>query len=159
MMERLTELDQLAIYDLCSVLRAENARMSFTDIEKIEDLKAWFNDSNIYLYGLFDVYGKLTAMVKATRGTSNKSHSAYLAAAVHPINRKQNLASELTLAVLDELKSMGVLIARTYIYSWNTASIATIEKCGFILSGRVMMHEYDEISGAYIDDLIYYKYL
>lgn len=158
-MKKLTRQDAKEIYELCTLLRDENARMSFTDIVSIEGLEIWFNDESVSLYGTYDADNHLIAMLKSTRGKGNKAHSAYLAAAVHPNYRKQSLASELTLKVLEKLKSEGILIARTYIYSWNTASIATIEKCGFQMSGRVMMHEYDEISGGYIDDLIYYKVL
>ncbi|OJV63172.1 MAG: hypothetical protein BGO41_10770 [Clostridiales bacterium 38-18] len=148
-----------AIFELCQRLIEENARMSFTDIENIEHLEKWFNDTNVLLYGKLNEAGQLIAMVKATRGVGNKAHSCYLAAATHPDYRKESQASSLTNEVLDDLKNRGVLIARTYIYSWNHASIKTIEKCGFTLSGRVVMHEYDEITGDYIDDLIYYKRL
>ncbi len=147
------------IFELCQRLKEENARMSFTDIEHIDQLENWFNDSNVLLYGKFSESGQLIAMVKATRGVGNKAHSCYLAAATHPDFRKESLASSLTNEVLDDLKNRGVLIARTYIYSWNRASIKTIEKCGFTQSGRVVMHEYDELTGEYIDDLIFYKRL
>ena len=156
-MRKICITDVEAIFSFCQLLKAENARMSFTDVESKTDIIKWIEDDLIYLYGDFSQAGVLMGLVKATRGKDNKSHSAYLAAAVHPDFRKHQIASTLTNFVLGELKKEGIKIARTYIYSWNKASIATIEKCGFIQSGRVVMHEYDEITQAYIDDLIYYK--
>lgn len=147
------------VFRLCQLLREENARMSFTDIASEEELDQWFDSPEIYLYGAFNTDGQLIGLLKATRGKGNKSHSVYLAAAVHPAYRKQQVAKTLTEYGLTKLKEEGILIARTYIYSWNTASIATIESLGFIQSGRVYMHEYDPDEGGYIDDLIYYKLL
>jgi len=147
------------VFRLCQMLREENARMSFTDIASEEELDQWFDSPEIYLYGAFDADGQLVGLLKATRGKGNKSHSAYLAAAVHPAFRKQQVAKTLTEYGLIKLKAEGILIARTYIYSWNTASIATIERLGFTQSGRVFMHEYDPTEGGYIDDLIFYKLL
>lgn len=158
-MRAIVKSDLESVFELCQVLKEENARMSFTDVESMDDVDKWLEDKNVYLYGSFDSEGKLLGLIKATRGRGNKSHSAYLAAAVHPKARKKNVATELTLYALDELKKEGLLIARTYIYSWNTASINTIEKCGFIQSGRVFMHEYDTETQGFIDDLIYYKCL
>ena len=158
-MRAIVKSDIEAVYGLCQLLKGENARMSFTDVETAEDVSKWLEDQSVYLYGAFDLDGKILGLIKATRGRGNKSHSAYLAAAVHPNARKKNIATDLTLYALAELKKEGLLIARTYIYSWNTASINTIEKCGFIQSGRVFMHEYDTETQGFIDDLIYYKCL
>lgn len=158
-MREIVRADIAAIYELCKSLKQENARMSFTDVENEADIVAWLEDANMYLYGAFDDVGSLTGLIRAKRGVQNKAHSVYLAAAVHPEHRKRNIAYDLTLYALDRLKAEGVKIARTYIYSWNTASIATIEKCGFTFGGRVMMHEFDELTGTYIDDLIYHKVL
>ena len=147
------------IYKLCQILKEENARMSFTDVESESDINTWLDDPNNYLYGAFDQSGKLAGLLRAKRGVNNKSHSVYLAAAVNPEYRKRNIANELTSFALEQLKEKGVKIARTYIYSWNKASIATIEKCGFIFGGSVVMHEYDPVTETYIDDLIYHKIL
>jgi len=158
-MRLIHENDLDAIFDLCQLLKRENARMSFTDIDDKLQIQQWFDDSNVFLYGDFTESGRLIGLLKATRGKENKAHSVYLAAATHPDFRKQKVAVHLTLFALEELKKEGIKIARTYIYSWNTASIATIEKCGFTQSGRVVMHEYDEVTQSYIDDLIYFKHL
>lgn len=45
------------------------------------------------------------------------------------------------------------------IFLINKDFITMIEKCGFHMSGRVMMHEYDEILGTYNEGLICYKLL
>lgn len=158
-MRRINEQDTDAIFDLCQLLKEENARMSFTDIEDKQQIKQWLDDPAIFLFGAFDDNGKLKGLLKATRGKDNKTHSVYLAAATHPAYRKKHVAENLTLFALESLKNEGIKIARTYIYSGNTASIATIEKCGFTQSGRVVMHEFDEVTQSYIDDLIYYKLL
>lgn len=158
-MRKINEMDLDAIYELCRLLRDENARMSFTDIKDRNQINEWLSDPLVSVFADFDENGQLTGLLKATRGKDNKSHSVYLAAATHPDYRKMNIAHRLTLYALEALKEEGVKIARTYIYSWNRASIATIEKCGFTLSGRVVMHEFDEATQTYIDDLIYYKLL
>jgi len=152
-------MDLEAVYALCCLLRDENARMSFTDIMDRNQLNEWLSDPLVSVFGDFDDVGHVRGLIKATRGKGNKSHSVYLAAATHPDHRKMNIAYHLTLFALEALKAEGALIARTYIYSWNKASIATIEKCGFMMSGRVVMHEFDDVSQTYIDDLIFYKLL
>jgi len=152
-------MDLDAIYELCHLLREENARMSFTDIKDHSQINEWLSDPLVSVFGDFNEEGHLRGLLKATRGKDNKSHSAYLAAATHPGHRKMKIAQSLTLFALDALKKEGVLIARTYIYSWNLPSIATIEKCGFTMSGRIVMHEFDDVTLTYIDDLIYYKLL
>ena len=151
--------DVAQIYDFCQRLKEEHARMSFTDVETEAEVEAWLEDPSIYAFGTFEASGVLTGLLRAKRGQGNKAHSVYLAAAVHPEYRKRNIAKELTLFALEILKGEGVKIARTYIYSWNKASIATIEKCGFTYGGSVVMHEYDPVTEAYIDDLIYHKVL
>lgn len=148
-----------AIFSLCEALKIENARMSFTDVDQITDVIAWYEASTVYLYGAFNERNELVGLLKGTRGVASKAHSVYLAAAVSLAYRKLSIASDLTCFALSCMKQEGIKIARTYIYSWNKASIATIEKAGFIQSGRVYMHEYDEITQAYIDDLIFYKVL
>jgi len=82
-----------------------------------------------------------------------------VACAVKKEYRKQNLATDITNYGLADLKSLGVLIARTYIYSWNKASIATIKKCGFEEGGRVLMHQYEPDLGEFIDDLLFHRVL
>lgn len=158
-MRKINEMDLDAIYKFCHLLREENARMSFADIKDHSQINEWLSDPLVSVYGDFGDDGQLRGLLKSTRGKDNKSHSVYLAAATHPDHRKMSIAHRLTLFALEALKEDGVLIARTYIYSWNQASIATIEKCGFTMSGRIVMHEFDELTQTYIDDLIYYKLL
>ncbi len=132
--------------------------MSFTSFDAIEKISSYIDDENIFLY-ISISNGCINAMFRAIRGEGNKSHSCYVACAVKKEFRQQNLATELTKYGLDDVKSIGVLIARTKIYSWNTASIATIKKCGFSESGRIVMHQYEDRLGEYIDDLIFHKVL
>jgi len=157
---RVIQSDDLeAVFSFCEALKVENARMSFTDVNQLQDIFDWYEATAVYLYGAFNEAGELVGLLKGTRGVANKAHSVYLAAAVSQPYRKLSIASGLTLYALDCMKQEGIKIARTYIYSWNKASIATIEKVGFIQSGKVYMHEYDEVTQTYIDDLIYYKVL
>ncbi|MCK8059084.1 MULTISPECIES: GNAT family N-acetyltransferase [unclassified Fusibacter] len=150
--------DAYKIYDFCKEMIRTDARMSFTDGTSLSVIENWLLDEAVTLYIAVED-DMVAAMFRAKRGSGNKSHSAYIACAVHPTFRRRELASKLTLFGLEDQKRKGVVIARTYIYSWNKPSIKTIEKCGFELAGRVSMHEYEKTLNAYIDDLIYHKVL
>jgi RimJ/RimL family protein N-acetyltransferase len=146
------------ILSFCLELKAQDAKMSFTDFDSLEIVEGHLNDPNTFLYIALD-NEEVIAMFRAVRGRGNKTHSCKVACAVRRDYRKRNLATEITLYGLADIKTEGVIIARTYIYSWNEASIATIKKCGFEESGRVFMHQYEEKVGGYIDDLIFHKLL
>lgn len=146
------------ILDFCLELKAEDAKMSFTSFDHQEKIIEQIVNPNIYLYLALD-QDIVTAMFRTIRDTGNKSHSVYVAAAVKKSYRQHSLATDLTLYGLEDVKGEGVLIARTMIYSWNKASIATIKKCGFIEAGRKHMHQYEPLLGGYIDDLIFHKVL
>jgi RimJ/RimL family protein N-acetyltransferase len=157
-MKKATVDDIKAIVDFSLELKIQDAKMSFTSFETEEIIRKELNDPDTNLYIALDE-GVVTAMFRAIRGKRNKNHSCYVACAVRKAYRKQNLATDLTQFGLDDMKLAGVKIARTKIYSWNTASINTIKKCGFVESGRVYMHQYEESIGGYIDDLIFHKVL
>ncbi len=146
------------ILEFCLELKEQNAKMSFTSMDTPEHIEEQIKSElkHIYLSIEDEV---VTAMFRAIRGKGNKSHSCYVACAVKREYRNKYLATDLTSYGLADMKSMGVLIARTKIYSWNKASIKTIEKCGFELSGRIVMHQFEPSVGEYIDDLIYHKIL
>lgn len=147
------------IFEFCNDLNKENTKMSFADIEDKSMILKWIESDHVRLYLALDSDGKLVSMLRADIGSQNKSHSAYIAAATKVDERNKGLAQELVKYSLRKLKEEGIKIVRTKIYSWNKPSISTIEKCGFTLSGRIVMHEYDEDLEDYIDDLIYHKIL
>lgn len=152
----LADVEKILTFSL--ELKAQDAKMSFVSFDNEEKIIDQLSDPNIYIYLALD--GEIvSAMFRAIRDTGNKSHSCYIAAAVKKEYRKNNLATDLTLYGLADVKNEGVLIARTMIYSWNKASIATIKKCGFEESGRKFMHQYEPSKGGYIDDLIFHKVL
>lgn len=152
-----THIDK--IFEFCNDLKRENAKMSFADIEDKSTLIKWIESDFVRLYLTIDSDGTLLAMLRADIGSGNKSHSAYLAAATKIEARNKGIGQDLVKYSLKKLKDEGIKIVRTKIYSWNKPSISTIEKCGFTLSGRIVMHEYDEDLEDYIDDLIYHKIL
>ncbi|MBE0449724.1 MAG: hypothetical protein IBX70_02640 [Clostridia bacterium] len=57
------------------------------------------------------------------------------------------------------MKKKGVTIARIYVYSDNKASLHAVEKLGFALGGKVLMHHLNVKSGHYVDDIIFHKIL
>lgn len=149
------------VYQFCQRMVEQRARMSFTDIGSRADLRAWFDDPAVSLYlATEDEEGlAVAALFKAERGTGAKAHSAEIACAVDAAYRRRNLATELSLFGLADQKAAGVLIARTWVYSWNAASLATIKKCGFTEAGRRVMHQYEEEHGGWIDDVLFHKIL
>ncbi len=150
--------DLNAILDFSRELKAQNAKMSFTDFDEEDKVLEQLNDLSTSLYVAYDKKD-VVAMFRGIRGQGLKDHSVYVACAVRKSHRKQSLATGITNYALEDFKKQGVLIARTKIYSWNKGSIATILKCGFQQSGSVVMHEYMEEIDGYIDDLIFHKKL
>lgn len=148
-----------SVFRFCRELKGLDAKMTFADIENREELLGWLQDENVYLYVSIHESGDVVGLFRAKRGLGNKNHSVDIAAAVGKKYRKKAVASSLTLYGLEDVKTKGVLIARTYIYSWNKASIATIKKCGFLEAGRKVMHQYEPFVDGYIDDVIFHKIL
>ncbi len=153
----INDLDE--VLKFCLELKEQNAMMTFTSFDTREKIKELFNDQTVNMYVSATDEGIITSMFRAKRGEGNKSQSTYVACAVKKEYRKMNLATSLTNYSLEIEKSNGVLIARTKIYSWNHASISTIKKCGFVEGGRIIMHQYEESVGDYIDDIIFHKVL
>ena len=147
-----------AIYEFCQLLVAEKTRMSFIEVTSEAVLWSWMEDNMIQLYIALDGK-KVIGMLRTKRGKGNQNHAIQIACAVDPNYRKQNVATAVTLYALESEKSKGVRIARTLIYDWNTASIKTIEKCGFTCSGKIPMVHYDVLTGRSEDDLVYFKLL
>lgn len=158
-MFKIADFDDLqAIIEFSKVLKAQNARMSFTDFDEVNYVNAQLNSPLVTLFIAYDK-GEIVAMFRGVQGEGLKSHSVYIACAVKKSHRQKGLATKITNYALNIFKKESILIARTKIYSWNKASIATILKCGFEESGRVVMHEYFEETDDYIDDLIFHKKL
>jgi ribosomal protein S18 acetylase RimI-like enzyme len=149
--------DAASVMRLIEGLKKESADISLVEIESAKDLKNWNKDNQVAVVAVD--HGEVVAVVKGIIGNGSKSHSAFLTAAVKPGLRSRGIAAKLTDFLNLELVKHGVKIVRAYIYSDNTASIKTVEKQGFILSGRVLMHHFDESNGIYVDDLIYHKLL
>jgi ribosomal protein S18 acetylase RimI-like enzyme len=80
-----------------------------------------------------------------------------LTAAIDKDYRGTGIAAVLTDHLNKSLAERGVTIVRAYVYSDNKASVKTIEKQRFTLSGRVLMHHREAETGHYVDDLIYHK--
>lgn len=150
--------DTKAILAFGRELKHQNARMSFTEYDTIDYIKDQLSDENIRVFIGLD-QGQVVAMFRGIRGTGLKDHSVYVACAIKKDYRKKGLATGITNFALDYFKDQGILIARTKIYSWNKASIATIKKCGFQESGRVVMHEFLPDINDYIDDVIFHRKL
>lgn len=157
-MKRATIDDAKLILEFCIELKHQEAKMSFTAFDTLKEVMTQIQDPNTYLYISLDG-DVVTSMFRAIRGVGNKTHSCYVACAVKKAYRRHDLATRITNFGLEDMKKQGVLIARTKIYSWNKASIATIKKCGFVESGRVYMHQYEPELGEYIDDIIFHKIL
>lgn len=150
--------DNKKILAFCLELKAQDAQMSFIDFDTLNKVDEQLNDEDTYLYLALDD-DLVVAMFRAIRGKGHKAHSCYVACAVKKDHRKRHLATDLTLYGLSDMKSEGVMVARTKIYSWNEASIATIKKCGFEEAGRVFMHQYEPRIGQFVDDIIFHKLL
>lgn len=139
-------------------LNHEGAQVSFSVVQKKEEIKEWIGDPKILVY-VAESDGNILGVLRGKRGGKEREHSCFLTAATDKKYRGQKIAQNLTEYSLEELKKEGVKIARAYIYSNNTASVSTILKCGFTSSGCVHMHHYEEEANGYVDDLIFHKIL
>lgn len=88
---------------------------------------------------------------------AGREHSAHITAYVSPNYQGRGLATDITQLGLSLLKQKGVKIIHSYVYSNNEASIHSMLKQGFVLSGRVPMHHFE--NGEIVDDLIFIRYL
>jgi len=151
--------DALEIYHFCQLLIEDHVRMSFTDVVSIDVVHHWLADPRMTLYIAVLEDTKVIGMLRTKAFKGNKAHAIDLACAVDSNYRQHAVATSLTEFGLLDQKNRGKMIARTYIYSWNIASIKTIEKLGFTLDGRIKMLYYDPSTHESVDDLIYSKRL
>jgi len=143
---------------LFNALELEKAEVSFAEVTSEEELIQWLGEENCRLYSaIFE--NKLIAVFRGRIGTGNKRHSVLLTIAVDKNMRGKHIAKQFTLYCLTDLKRFGVSLARAYVYSNNPSSINTLIACGFTVSGCVFQHHYNEVTGTYIDDIIFHKML
>lgn len=160
-MKRIEESDLASAWNLIEILKAEGSDITFTDYKSQEELKEWLPDHQHLVYVSTDPETQeVLAIVRGRReNTDQKRHAVFLTAATHPNARGQGLAGKLTNFALEEMKKLGVNIARIYVYSDNTASLAAVSKLGFTHSGTVLRHHRSKDGEAYVDDLIFHKIL
>ncbi|MTI49487.1 GNAT family N-acetyltransferase [Sporosalibacterium faouarense] len=153
---RKDDIDQLIAF--FRDLNHEGAEVSFSEVEKKEEIESWLNDERMHVF-VADYDGEVLGVLRGKQGKVGRDHSCFLTAATNKKYRGHKIAQNLTKYSLSELKEIGVKIARAYIYSNNAASVSTILKCGFTSSGCVHMHHYEEDVERYVDDLIFHKIL
>jgi len=118
----------------------------------------WINNELIDLFLLYKD-NVLISVIKSIKGKGDESHSSCLHISTRQKHRNKGYAKELIKYVINQLKKDKIKIIRVEIFSWNKPAVATIEKAGFTLSGRIVMSHYDEELCDYIDDLLYHKFL
>lgn len=150
------DLDDILLF--FNELKSAQVDISFTENNTVEELNSWINDP-LMVTVIAKENGDLLAVARGIIGADDKSHSAFLTAAVKRNLRNKGIAQELTNYLNRELYKHGVRIVRAYVYSDNKASIRTLEKQKFVLSGKVLMHHLDSKTDTFVDDLIYHKLL
>ena len=161
-LRRMIYSDIESVWALIELLKGEGAEISFTELAAKEEVMEWVNNPAqlAYVAVTMDEPVSVFCLVKGRRDiTYGKSHASFLTAATHPDVRGTGLAVELTNYTLSQLKNEGVNIARIYVYSDNKSSLNTVRKLGFVHAGTVLRHHQDQITGEYIDDLIFHKIL
>lgn len=148
-----------SVWKFLEAIKQENSQVSLVEVPSKEQVEEWLENDNLFLY-IAECKDLVVGLLRATRGTEPyKRHAVTLSIAVHPEYRSQGIAKELTNTGLEDMKQDGVIIARTYIYSDNTASINTVLRLGFTFAGSVLMHHYSNELEQYVDDLIFHKIL
>lgn len=150
------------VWSLIELLKTDGADISFTELKDKEEVMNFVNNTSQLTYVAVsqEEPSEILSVVRGRREPSKeKSHAAFLTAATHPIARGIGLAAKLTNFALEQMKTEGVNIARIYVYSDNKASLNAVKKLGFVHGGTVLRHHKDEVSGEYVDDLIFHKIL
>lgn len=150
--------DLKLVWSFFNELKSAQVDISFTEYNTVEELDAWIDDP-LMVTVIATENGDLLAVARGMIGADDKSHSAFLTAAVKQNLRNKGIAQEITDFLNRELYKHGVKIVRAYVYSDNKASIRTLEKQNFVFSGKVLMHHLDSKTDTFIDDLIYHKLL
>ena len=161
-LRRIKAHDIDSVWSLIEILKAEGAEISFTELIVKEEVMNFIdNPAQLsYVAVTQEEPSRVLCIVRGRRDmTSEKSHAAFLTAATHPDARGSGLAAQLTNFALDQMKNEGVNIARIYVYSDNEPSLKAVKKLGFIHGGTVLRHHRDQVTGEYVDDLIFHKIL
>lgn len=161
-LRRIKSHDIDSAWSLIEILKSEGAEISFTELTTKEEVLNFVDNPAqlTYVAVTTDEPSRVLCIVRGRRDmTDEKSHAVFLTAATHPDARGSGLAAELTNYGLDQMKKVGVNIARIYVYSNNQASLNAVKKLGFVHAGTVLMHHKDQCTGEYVDDLIFHKVL
>jgi ribosomal protein S18 acetylase RimI-like enzyme len=161
-LRRIKSDDIDSVWSLIELLKAEGAEISFTELtDKEEIINFVDNPAQLtYVAVTKEEPSRVLCLVRGRRDmASEKSHAAFLTAATHPDARGCGLAVELTNFALEQMKIEGVNIARIYVYSNNKASLNAVRKLGFVHAGTVLRHHKDQVTGEYVDDMIFHKIL
>lgn len=157
----LSEENVLGTWELFKTLKIAQEEVSFVDVETVEELQTWVNDSSQLVYVASD--SRTRKVIGVVRGKRDlrpeRKHAVFLTAAISKDYRGHALAAKLTNYALEKMKGEGVLLARIYVYSDNTASLNAVKKLGFEQSGCVVAHHMDLEKEIAIDDVIFHKYL
>lgn len=161
-LRKIKSCDIDSIWSLIEVLKAEGAEITFTELTAKEEILHFVdNPAQLsYVAVTTEAPCRVLCLVRGRRDMADeKSHAVFLTAATHPDARGSGLAAELTNYALDQMKKVGVNIARIYVYSNNEASLNAVKKLGFVHGGTVLRHHKDSCTGEYVDDLIFHKVL
>lgn len=139
-------------------LKSENLHLSFTDYKDDDELLEILNNPKNIFYICIE-NDDIIGIFRAKIGDSYKSHSAFITAAIKKDCRSNGVGKAITNFALDDLKSKGIKIARTLVYSNNKKSLNTLLSCGFTIGGSVIMHHYSDELNGYVDDIILHKIL
>ncbi|WP_130807406.1 GNAT family N-acetyltransferase [Senegalia massiliensis] len=150
--------DILDVYEFFNDLKEEKAEVTFVDVNSKDEVKQMLEDKNNYLY-ICEDEGELIAVFRGIKGKGKENHSAFLTLAVRKKLRGKKIAQRLTEFGLKDMKNDGIKIVRAYVYNDNYASLNTLLKLRFSISGSVHMDHYDETKGHYVDDIIFHKIL
>ncbi len=153
-----SKMDVGQVIELFNELNEEGLEVSFSEIDKRDVLEGWIEDSWIRVY-VAESNGKILGVFRGKKGNQGREHACFLTAAISRKYRGMKIGQRLTNYSLKQLKQNDVKIARAYVYSNNPSSVCTLLKCGFVASGSVHMHHFDNRTKQYVDDLIFHKIL
>lgn len=152
----LKEADDILSY--YNDLDEESLKISNIYTCNIEEIKRCIESESTIIYLLYED-DIIVSIIKAKLGKNEKSHVSCFKLSTRLKYRNQGYIKKLIEYAISDLKKYNIKIIRIKIFSWNKPAIATVEKSGFTLSGRIVMSSYDEFLNEYIDDLLYHKFL
>ncbi|MCC5909328.1 MAG: GNAT family N-acetyltransferase [Clostridiaceae bacterium] len=158
--KKLSKENAFQTLELFRKLKKEGTEVSFTDVVDEDEIIAWLEQSNYYIY-VAERDDSVVAVFRGVRGLEDQIHSMLITIATDPCHRGKKIAHNLITYSLKDIKKREkrITLARAYVYSDNKFSISTLLGCDFTVSGTVYQHHYDKKTGKYIDDLIFHKVL